>query len=163
MLCSRCQKNEASVFFKQIVNNQIAQIALCADCAQIPELPPAAVPPIFDLLSKLGGLAAGRAAAQGARAKDPACKACGLRYSAFRETGMLGCPACYESFAGPMEGLLQQIHGASRHGGKAPQNRRTQPPEDAASLRERLKEAVRREDFEEAALLRDRLRALGEP
>ncbi|MBI5244693.1 MAG: UvrB/UvrC motif-containing protein [Elusimicrobia bacterium] len=159
MLCSRCGKNEASVHFKQIVNNQVAQIDLCVDCAKSADLPGAAVSPIFDLLSKLGGLPPGREA----RPKDLLCRACGLRYSSFRETGMLGCPSCYESFAGPLSAVLKQIHGASRHGGKAPAGSpdRRRIEEDAAKLRELLKKAVAAEDFEEAARLRDRLRALG--
>ena len=162
MLCSRCNKNEAGVHFKQIVDNQVTEMDLCIDCAKTSDLPGAAVSPIFDLLAKLSGLAAGREAAS----KDRACRACGLRYSSFRETGMLGCPSCYESFSGPIAGLLKRFHGAARHGGKTPPDGpgpRRLAQEEAAKLGERLRAAVEAEDFEEAARLRDRLRLLKEP
>ncbi|MFA6029607.1 MAG: UvrB/UvrC motif-containing protein [Elusimicrobiota bacterium] len=157
MLCSRCQKNPAGVHVQQIVNNQLTQLHLCAECAELAELPGSGAAPIFELLAKLGGLPSGRPA----RAKEPACRSCGLRYEEFRKTGMLGCPGCYESFAPQLSEVLRNIQGSVRHHGKrpgapAPKKGR----EDAAKLREKLKAAVAAEDFEEAARLRDLLKGL---
>jgi len=128
------------------------------DCAKATEIPGTAISPLFHLLTKLAGAAPGREA----RAKDAACPFCGLRYSAFRESGMLGCPACYDNFAEPLAGLLKRFHGSARHGGKVPAQalRGGLQEEDASKLKERLKAAIAKEDFEEAARLRDRLRAL---
>lgn len=157
MICSRCGKNPASVFFKQVVDSRLTEFSLCASCAEASEL--AAAPP--PLLGLLGKLVFPRPAAQ------PACPACGLRWSEFRRTGRLGCAGCYEAFARPLSGLLRRVHGAQRHSGKAPRpagadgrGPAQESAETASRLKELLRAAVRAERFEEAARLRDRLKSL---
>lgn len=165
MLCSNCKKNEASVLFKQLVDNQVTQLGLCAQCAQAAELPVPASGPLFHLLAQLGG------ARKTAAGRETVCRACGLRYEEFRRSGMLGCPDCYESFRSRLEQVLKSIHGATRHNGKQPHLPRARKetgrpaphsprPEDAARLREQLKAALKTENYEEAARLRDLLREL---
>jgi protein arginine kinase activator len=52
--------------------------------------------------------------------------------------------------------LLQRFHGATRHVGKAA--RRREGAMERLRMRARLREAIAREDYEEAARLRDLLR-----
>ena len=52
--------------------------------------------------------------------------------------------------------LLQRYHGATRHVGKVA--RRREGAGQRLRLRTRLREAIAREDYEEAARLRDLLR-----
>lgn len=160
MLCSRCNKNEATVFFKQILNNQVSQYHLCAACAQ--GEPIGAGPPIFDLLAGLSK------PSTPARLRALQCASCGLRYLEFRESGYLGCPDCYKSFRAPLADVLKHIHGVAAHGGKAPpaakaDKDRRRRAEEAAQVREGLRAAIAQERFEEAARLRDRLRRLEQP
>jgi protein arginine kinase activator len=59
-------------------------------------------------------------------------------------------------FAAGLVPLVQRYHGTTRHVGKA-----ARPAEAAGHrlrLRTRLREAIAREDYEEAARLRDQLR-----
>jgi protein arginine kinase activator len=87
------------------------------------------------------------------------CPACGLKYMEFRAQGRLGCPHDYTVFHAGLEPLLQRIHRASRHVGKAP--RRVVPAESHAErveLRRLLQAAIDTEAYEEAARLRDLLR-----
>ncbi|MFA6091599.1 MAG: UvrB/UvrC motif-containing protein [Elusimicrobiota bacterium] len=161
MLCSNCHKNEASVLFKQIIDNQVTQSSLCAQCAQAAELPGMSASPLFDLLAQLGG---GRKPVRG---RETTCRSCGLRYEEFRRTGMLGCADCYTSFAAKLERVLQSVHGSLRHGGKMPQPAADRPASARATenagpqiLRAKLQAALKAEDYEEAARLRDRLRDL---
>lgn len=158
MLCARCKKNPAALHIKQIIDNQVSESRLCAECAAL-EAPALAAPALLGLLSLLGGTAARE------RAPAARCSACGLRWTDFRKTGFLGCHACYETFMEPLKGLLKEMQGASKHMGKVPAaasgmldaRRRA---EESATLRARLAEALRGEAYEEAALLRDRLRRL---
>lgn len=143
MLCARCQKNEATVHFKQIVGGVVSESHLCLSCAQ--EESPAPAPALQELLEMLG-------AARPAPA-SPRCPSCGLRWADFRKTGFLGCPACYEAFAAGLKTVVKEVQGAARHAGKA-------PAAGPAELRRRLDDALRREAFEEAARLRDQLRRL---
>ena len=60
--------------------------------------------------------------------------------------------------------LLENIHGETRHCGKSPrrypQTKKTEA--ELVQLRQRLKRAVDREDYEEAAKIRDQIKTLEE-
>ena len=92
------------------------------------------------------------------------CPACGIKFIEFRNTGRLGCPHDYQAFREELVPLLENIHGETKHCGKVP--RRGQHTQEAQNelvqLRQRLKQAVTREDYEEAAKLRDRIKNLEE-
>ncbi|MFA5140924.1 MAG: UvrB/UvrC motif-containing protein [Elusimicrobiota bacterium] len=161
MLCEQCHKADATVFFKQLLNNQVTELRLCGDCAKKIEVPAlTSGSPIFDLLASLA-----KATERPGKIERLACSRCGLQYLEFRRTGLLGCPQCYDSFAKPLEELLKQIHGKTRHRGKMPpgvasarsEKRRTQ---ETARLRKQLETAVKDEAFEEAARIRDMLKRL---
>jgi protein arginine kinase activator len=88
------------------------------------------------------------------------CPACGIQYMEFRHEGRLGCPHDYEVFRTGLEPILERVHHATRHIGKAPRNReRTVARQrELLELRRRLAEAVQAEHYEEAAQLRDLIR-----
>jgi protein arginine kinase activator len=89
---------------------------------------------------------------------------CGIKFVEFRNTGRLGCPHDYQEFREELTPLLENIHGETAHRGKVPrrqpQNKETQS--ELMQLRKQLLQAVTREAYEEAARLRDRIRALEE-
>jgi protein arginine kinase activator len=152
VICPRCRRREAVVFIKRIEDNRVSEVSLCAECAQESAAEAGGGSHLFGLLAQLGGLAK----AGPGREREPACPACGLKWSQFRRTGMLGCPDCWTRFERPLGELLPRIHGFARHAGKAPGRSR------GPALRKKLQAALRAEDFEEAARLRERLRELGE-
>ncbi|MCI0462739.1 MAG: UvrB/UvrC motif-containing protein [Gemmataceae bacterium] len=92
------------------------------------------------------------------------CPLCGMKFAEFRNSGRLGCPNDYQEFREELTPLLENIHGETRHCGKTPrrlpQNKQTQS--ELIQLRNRLKQAVTREDYEEAARIRDKIRSLEE-
>lgn len=81
------------------------------------------------------------------------CPTCGRTYTDFRKTGKLGCSECYKVFAEPLKGVLRQIHSDYVHTGKIPGNLRGKLSKQRLleELRAKLKDAVRREDYESAA------------
>jgi protein arginine kinase activator len=85
-----------------------------------------------------------------------------MHYSAFKETGRLGCADCYVAFQSKLRPLLRRIHGSTRHVGKHPVHAEATPsPARALSrLYDDLQRAVEREDFESAAEIRDRIKGL---
>jgi len=150
-----------------MVNGQTVEEAdLCERCAaEYGEVPPAAggADGPLSIPQLLAGLMAGLG---GAPAADPAaadrCPQCGYTYGEFARTGLLGCPGCYAAFADRLEAPIRRLHGASSHEGKVPLRsgvslRRQRAVEE---LRRALQQAVERQEFERAAELRDRLRAL---
>jgi protein arginine kinase activator len=155
MKCQACD-NPATVHVTDIVNKQKRELHLCERCARQHNLIPDQPAPQIDLKALLGLLVAGHPAAAGA---DPAalkCPACGLKYAEFRADGRLGCPAEYDAFRHALEPLLERIHRALAHAGKAPRAAGRRAEVDG--LRERLAAAVAAERYEEAAGLRDLIR-----
>ena len=162
MICSRCGKNEATVFYKQVINNKITEAHVCLDCAQGGlSAGVTGASPLLDLLSALGELKT-----PAPRRKRLECPRCGLKELEFRKSGRLGCSHCYGAFAPQLDSLLERVHGADRHRGKVPAGRRAEPgkkedrPGLLARLRKELDAAVSAESFEAAARLRDRIERL---
>ncbi|MFA6002485.1 MAG: hypothetical protein WC881_00290 [Elusimicrobiota bacterium] len=119
MICTACQKAEAVVFIKHIINNQVSQAALCSGCAAHAHIPIDPVNPFHALMDMLGKPAAPRPRAAAAR-----CPGCSTTWAEFRSTGRFGCARCYEHFADHIRTLLPGIHaGAYAHRGKSPKRR----------------------------------------
>ena len=92
------------------------------------------------------------------------CPRCGIKFVDFRNSGRLGCPHDYEVFRDELMPLLENIHGETKHCGKTPrrypQTKKTEA--ELVQLRQRLKRAIDREDYEEAAQVRDQIKTLEE-
>ena len=175
MLCDMCGKKKATVHLTEIVDEQMSEMHLCEECARNKS---AQMEQQFGLGDLLAGLSdVGKAASQSDPKNVLICSLCGLNYEDFRKFGRLGCGQCYISFKEHIEGLLRKIHGASRHLGKvplsllppgtalAPTSSLGLVPVPAASvnagdLKKQLHAAIAAEDFEQAALLRDKIRTL---
>ncbi len=160
-VCDNCGSTDAVVHLTQIVNNQMSTHRLCEKCAAekgLESAPEHLNFPVTDFLAQMG-----KDAIEDTPPSDTQCSFCGLTFQDFRETGRLGCPHCYETYAPHLEKLLRRVHGGTRHVGKI-----YLPPDPSASdmerrlegLRRRLNRAVESEDFERAAELRDEIRSL---
>jgi protein arginine kinase activator len=99
------------------------------------------------------------------------CEVCGLKFVEFRNSGRLGCPHDYDHFREELLPLLESIHGDTAHAGKAPRGpdrpakahdapAGVADPAELPALKKKLSRAVRDEDYEAAARLRDRIREL---
>jgi len=157
MDCQSCHSRKATVHLTEIVGNkEKRELHLCEQCAQQQGTTGME---IMGLISSAFG-PTGKSAS-GATASDLRCGACGLAYTEFRSRGRLGCPACYDVFRAALEPLLEKIHGQSRHVGKAPgaSPAASRTKEKAlVALRRQLQGAVKDENYELAAKLRDELR-----
>jgi protein arginine kinase activator len=90
------------------------------------------------------------------------CPRCGYQYSDFKRIGRLGCPECYDAFESQLIAVLRHVHGSTQHAGKKATRQTEQfaVREKVAALREDLSLAIRAEDYERAAAIRDEIRAL---
>ena len=90
-----------------------------------------------------------------------------MTFAEFQKSGRLGCANCYAAFGENMRKMLGSIHGHTHHVGKVPGylEEEVRAKQQIDDLRRQMDEAVRTEDFERAAELRDRIRALdkGQP
>ena len=83
------------------------------------------------------------------------CPLCGESFSDFKRTGKLGCSECYNTFKAPLMEVLRQVHRNPVHQGKIPGNMRAEisKKQRLSQLKASLQEAVKCENYEEAAKL----------
>ena len=157
MRCQRCQK-EASVHLTERVKGQRRELHLASPETSAParrvSLPES--PPNLALDAVVQSLIVAHVGELVGELAELTCPDCGIKFMEFRAGGRLGCPQDYRVFAAGLVPLVQRYHGTTRHVGKS-----ARPAESAGHrlrLRTRLREAIAREDYEEAARLRDQLR-----
>lgn len=211
MKCQKCKDKEATI---QIVQKKMGgeeeSMLLCAQCAkeQGISIPAAsgnvvagasAVSLFNDFFQHIFGL-------HGVGASDPGsslCPQCKTTIDDLRNTGLFGCPYCYEAFTPQLEPLFGRIQMGSLHKGRQPGkltntetfvfenvekqeeiktseqkesvdipsvsvNKKESAAKEKTSLAMQqiekkellLKEAVKQEDYKEAAKLRDEIRAM---
>lgn len=178
MLCGVCGAREARIFYTEIINGEKREQYLCEECA--------AKSTNFRLKSpfggqefSLGGLLAGLFEGEHTQkeqcrvpvkaAANLACAVCGMTYEEFKEKGEFGCAKCYQNLGRLLLKNRKNIQGSDIHTGKKPKNSDVQveiTAENVPKLTEierlsmQLEQAVEREEYETAAMLRDKIRSL---
>jgi protein arginine kinase activator len=151
---------DATVHLTDFVKKKKREMHLCEACAREHNLLPTPPGPQLNLQALLHLILGQTAAPPGADPAGLICPACGLKYAQFRADGRLGCPAEYDAFRDALEPLLERVHRAAAHVGKVPRTVRSRRRSaELDELRAKLATAVSVEDYEEAARLRDLLRA----
>lgn len=156
MKCQSCS-SKATVHFTDIIKGNKKEVHLCQSCAEQKQLIKNQELNFPAILQNLIGQHVGQLTDALARLT---CPACGIKYMEFRAEGRLGCPNDYEVFRVGLEPLLQRLHRSLRHKGKTPRHGPSlgKTSAEVIELRNRLREAVETENYEEAAHLRDLIR-----
>jgi protein arginine kinase activator len=156
MKCHYCS-NPATVHLTDVVKKQKKELHLCQACAEQQQLLKQNELNLNAIVQTLLGQHVGPLPDELARLT---CPHCGIKFMEFRAEGRLGCPHDYSVFRSELEKLLDRIHRATRHVGKAPRKGPADPARLAAlgELRKQLREAVEVEAYEQAARLRDLIR-----
>lgn len=164
--CDFCNKNPATVHLTEIVDGVMNEKHLCEECARQKS---AQMEQQFGLSDLLAGMAEFGKPNKEVESAELKCADCGLTYADFKKIGRLGCGACYTTFRRYLIPLLKRIHGSNQHLGKVPvklikKTRKKEPvrssSNDLTELRQRMQKAIETEAFEEAAKIRDQIRAL---
>jgi protein arginine kinase activator len=159
--CDKCNR-PATHHIVEIIKGQKIEKHLCdLHAAQEGVSTKVTHKPINELLTSFVKSHSGQSGQQ----EDLTCEHCGLTFSEFRESSVLGCPECYRCFETGLAPLLERAHeGATHHVGKVP--RRAGAGEHRQQrlmrLRKQLEEAVSAENYEVAAKLRDQIRKFEE-
>ena len=173
MLCQNCNKNEATTYYKETINGQTRELHLCPECAakltgSAPSFGSMFSDPFFwnpfgsffaepfgtALQSPFGGVA--QAIGGGRR-----CPTCGMTESELRRTGRAGCGDCYPEFQRYPDAVYQKAARRSRACGFDPGGSRSaQRRIRWRASKAKLADAVKTENYEEAARLRDEIRRL---
>lgn len=89
--------------------------------------------------------------------EDKKCRNCKTTLSIYKKTGKFGCSECYKTFEDEINNTLTRVYGDKAHKGKIPKSYKVFEEENI-SLEKRLKYALEKEDYIEAARLRDLLK-----
>ena len=155
-VCELCEKNPASVHYTEIADARVSKLFICRACAEARGL----LDDPADVDAFLSSLASPTPAPKPA-APPLRCSRCGLTFAQFQERGRLGCPGCYAAFGATLLALLGDIQQGTQHTGRRPGSSTAGEEHRLrlAHLRKDLDLAVRTEDYERAAALRDAIRA----
>lgn len=157
--CGECKKPIA-IRYTEIVGKTITHTSMCADCPE--------------LQKRLYGTSPQDLVANQAGSAGVACGNCGTTLEEIKRGHRLGCPACYTVFE---DILLMEMQAANRLSPRIAPNKKTipihigrspgetlaiNPSSRLLALNEALKETLSREDYEQAAWLRDQIKAITE-
>ncbi len=171
MLCEKCKKRTATVFYNENINGQARSYSLCGECAaklrekgdlqDVTSMIDSFADPFSVLHNDLFGGLFGIPVLKNAPAEKK-CPNCASTYSEIAEHGKVGCPSCYETFRAELAGLIGSVHGTTTHTGNVPSRHRAKKArdEELKRLRSELQNAVTKENYEQAAALRDEIRRL---
>lgn len=156
--CGKCKK-PVRVHYTEMVGKSITHTIMCADCPELQRrlhgIPPA---------DKVTGVGEGTAGL--------CCGECGTTLEEVKRGHPLGCEQCYNVFG---DIIVLELVAAGRlaprfsnqkkplpiHVGRAPGESLTiSPASKLLALNEALKETLSREDYEQAALLRDQIKEI---
>lgn len=167
MKCQSCHQRQATVVVTAVIENDKTVLHLCAACAKKKGFDPEPSPD-EEVAAVVEPTAAEPEPSGGNEALR--CATCGLTFARFKERYRLGCADCYMAFRDRLVPLLRKVHGADTHVGKqfarAEAATRSEPEQPVSGtwtlelLKRRLNAAIEREEFEEAARLRDQIEAL---
>jgi len=162
MQCEICGKAPAVITYTEHREDTVRTLRLCQKCAEERGLHISLTTKKFALAEPLAALAEALISDDKEGVGALCCRNCELPFSTFASTGRLGCAECYDSFAVQLKPLLRKAHGSTTHVGKAPakDGPQVKKKKELRALQEALERAVKRERYEEAARIRDKIREL---
>ena len=169
MLCDDCKKNEATVHIKEFHNGQCKTHHLCAECAGKKEQQGDFGSLGFKLSEILfNPEKLDKFINEKTENSTPdsiaVCPECSWTTAKIRESsGKVGCPECYKVFAPILAEAFSKVQRGTLHLGKHPMAK----DDTTGILRQELKrlqtelaDSVAAEEYENAALYRDRINAI---
>lgn len=157
MKCEFCHQNDATIHLTQVVDGNMKKINLCQKCAQSNGLDLNSPISITDMLLGLGAI---QNETETINAPfDLSCSKCCLTRAEFKKRSRLGCPECYRAFMGELNAVIKAMHQSDQHVGKIParQGCELRVVAQVAALQKEIEGAIAKEDYEDAARLRDKI------
>lgn len=176
MLCQSCKNKQANTHIKTIVNGELTEMNLCSECAAKQGYGSNMfnLNHFFDIGSLMSGFMGDAAAA--ALAPEKRCPNCGITFAQISKGGRVGCTKCYDVFYDRLLPSIKRIHGNTVHTGKKLRKPQLQSgenvntvntaaekvnkPSELDVLNKQMQAAVKNQEFEKAAQLRDKINEL---
>lgn len=166
MKCQSCGKKEATVRYIENINGKKQEMHFCIDCAKKLGFVnfSSMFSPIFTNIPNFFG----------ELEEELKCPVCGYTFDDYTNTGMFGCSKCYDTFSNRLDEIFLKLHGKNRH---VKLNEKSSPTklkiknvtnntkvlskeDKILELKDELKELVENEEYEKAAIVRDKIKKL---
>jgi protein arginine kinase activator len=155
MICQKCGKNNATTHIHSVIGGIVKDIDLCPVCAAKEGYSNASAGSLASMLSSVFGDMAMPVTDRAER-----CPCCNSSFREIAKTGKAGCPKCYEKFKNELLPYLKRVHGSVTHIGKKPEKDAlvVSKTDKLTEMRKKLSELVKNENYEEAAVMRDKIK-----
>lgn len=161
MKCDICGIKEAVMFIQQVSGDTSKELHLCTECAKAKG---------FSVQNEKLEVSLNKFFSE--IDENRACRVCGQKLANIKKYRNVGCPQCYKEFSAEISTMLKKNMVPDSAGTKNEADivyRGSLPRqlsqyrsllEDRAELQNRLNESIANEDYEKAAVYRDRLKEL---
>lgn len=140
-MCESCATNEGEIKIFQMIGGKRRELFVCKKCAAT-----------IGISEQLGST---QEESVSIREVKHACSHCGWTTDDFFSTGFLGCPKCYDEFSKELKAI--SIFSDAVFGDLNVPPPVVDPRSQISALKWQIEQAVKREEFEKAARLRDQL------
>lgn len=158
MICEKCGVNKATTHIRTVVNGVVCEKHLCSNCAANESNYDIKNNNLTQILSNMF-----IDMATPSQNKITRCNCCGSTYADIADSGKCGCSECYTTFYEQLLPYFKRVHGSTQHIGKKLKiSENTNETNTIDELREVLKQLIKEENYEQAAVIRDKIKSLQE-
>lgn len=180
MICQKCKVREAAVTITKSIHNMQITMHLCPECSK--NFSPGVQKQISGVNNILMSMMDSVDMLETESENIRSCERCGMTFEDFRKKGTVGCEECYNVYRDKFESILKRLHGSYQHVGLSYEGiKHAVPPkshgmekkllkkeeikqesvsEQIENLKKALDEAVAKEEYEEAAKIRDMIKIM---
>ncbi len=176
MLCDNCGKREANVRYSENMNGRKKELNLCEECSKKLGIGKIDFSMPIDFSSFFGEFMEDFNSPEFmpfiSESKTLKCNNCGYTFEDIVNSGKLGCANCYQVFEERLDPIIKRMQGANQHIGRIGKKidqqidqKITKPKEKVhkidnkiEQLQLKLKQAIKEENYEEAAKIRDEIK-----
>lgn len=160
MLCTNCGNKEANFHYKYMNNDQVSEVHLCTECAKkLGYLNENENPFNFNFGSLFGDFLSIPSFMKTPQI-SASCPSCKTTFDSIKNTGFVGCDKCYDTFADEIEAILGRIQPGTTHKGRlsGTDGKKIEKENTLKKMKDDLKKAIIDENYEQAAVLRDKIK-----
>ena len=155
MICDICGQSNAMIVVQQVSHNERKELHLCVSCAKERGITTdnkgleTTLASLFEHITQL-------------KKRDRLCPVCGMSSSQIEKKGSVGCPECYNIFTDEIKKQLEAAGQGGPYTGSMPERLAhfKSVLTDRMLLKNKLEQSIANEEYEKAAMYRDRLKAL---
>jgi protein arginine kinase activator len=152
MMCEICGSEDGRIKYTKVINGEKVEFFICEDCAKQKGFKPLIAS--SDEEDTIGEKQKG--------SKKYKCSRCGWKLIDIEKKAKIGCPNCYKTFKTQLISILGELHGESKHKGKSPvhDKRKLILRRRIREVKKALDDALKKEEYQLAAELRDKIKTL---